>query len=429
VRTRIRAAIDRLARIGVRDTDTDDARVRKEALTLAAVIISLLGIAWVGTYAALGLWLSAAIPFAYQLASVAGLVFLARTGRDRGVGASQLTMMLLLPFLLQWSLGGFTESSAVAFWALGAPFGALVFYGTRESVPWFAGFLALLGASALLDSVLPTEADIPSALVVAFFALNIGGTSLAIFFVLQYFVRARDRTRALLRIEQERSERLLLNVLPASIAERLKSQGGVIAERHGEVTVLFADLAGFTPAAERLPPDRVVTLLDGIFSRFDELVASHGLEKIKTIGDGYMVAGGIPSPRTDHAEAIADLALNMLEAVEESAPENLALRVGIDTGPVVAGVIGRSKFGYDLWGDTVNTASRMESHAPPGGIQVTERTYERVAGRYRFERRDGVEIKGKGLMTTYLLRGRAETLRGEEAERTTVAAAGAPRNP
>jgi class 3 adenylate cyclase len=311
--------------------------------------------------------------------------------------------MLALPFLLQWSLGGFEPSGAVALWAVTAPFGALTFSGARASVPWFIAFLALLAVSAALDSSLP-DADIPSWLLTVFFFLNLGAVSLTAFLLLQYFVRARERAHVLLAEERERSERLLLNILPAPIAERLKRETGVIAERCPDVSVLFADLAGFTPTAERLPPEEVVSLLVGVFSEFDELVTQRGLEKIKTIGDGYMVAGGIPVHVPDHADRIADLALAMQAAVgARTSSVALALRVGIDTGPVVAGVIGRSRFGYDLWGDTVNTASRMESHAPPGAIQVTERTQALLADRYELERRDDVEIKGKATMTTYLL--------------------------
>jgi guanylate cyclase len=224
------------------------------------------------------------------------------------------------------------------------------------------------------------------------------------FALLEYFVRSRDRAYRLLAVEQERSERLLLSIFPKPIAERLKVSQGVIAERSDEVSVLFADITGFTPAAERLPPEQVVEILDEIFSAFDELVAEHGLEKIKTIGDGYMAAAGIPTPRADHAEAAARAALAMRETLAAlPAADGLSLRVGIDSGPAVAGVIGRTKFGYDLWGDTVNTASRMESHAPPGAIQVTERTRRRLGDGFVLEERPGVAVKGKGEMTTYLL--------------------------
>ncbi|MEA2025704.1 MAG: adenylate/guanylate cyclase domain-containing protein [Chloroflexota bacterium] len=210
----------------------------------------------------------------------------------------------------------------------------------------------------------------------------------------------------LLAKEKERSERLLLSILPEVIAARLKTSPDVIADSSDEVTVLFADLAGFTAASADLPPERVVSMLDGVFTAFDELVDRHQLEKIKTIGDGYMAAGGIPQARPDHAERAAALALDMLSAVHEI-PEvvdlGLDVRIGIASGPVVAGVIGKKKFTYDLWGDTVNTASRMEAYAPVGGIQVTQHTYELLKDDYAFERRDNVPIKGKGVMTTYVL--------------------------
>jgi guanylate cyclase len=228
--------------------------------------------------------------------------------------------------------------------------------------------------------------------------------------LMEYFVRSRDRAHRALAAERERSETLLLSIFPRSIAERLKVSHGVIAERRDDVSVLFADIVGFTPASEGLGPEEVVDLLDEIFSTFDDLVARHGLEKIKTIGDGYLAAAGIPTPRRDHAEAAARLALAMLDALPTvRGASGLSLRIGIDSGPVVAGVIGRSKVGYDVWGDTVNTASRMESHAPVGSIQVTERTYRRLQDHFVLERRDAVEVKGKGEMTTYLLLGeRAE---------------------
>ncbi len=222
--------------------------------------------------------------------------------------------------------------------------------------------------------------------------------------------RALDREHRLLLAERERSERLLLNVLPAPIAARLKQGEEVIADGFPEVTVLFADLVDFTRRSQDTTPERVVQVLDDLFSALDELAERHGLEKIKTVGDAYMAVGGLPEPRPDHAEAVAEMALAVREEVGrhlDPAGRPLAVRIGIDTGPVVAGVIGRRKFSYDLWGDTVNVASRMESLGVSGCIQVTDRTYRRLRDRYRFERRGPVQVKGKGELVTWFLVGRA----------------------
>ena len=214
------------------------------------------------------------------------------------------------------------------------------------------------------------------------------------------------RTRRALTLEQERSEGLLLNILPAPIATRLKQHEDVIADGFAEVTVLFADLVDFTRRSQRSSPQQVVQVLDELFSAFDQLTRRQGLEKIKTIGDAYMVAGGLPDPRSDHAQAVAEMALAIREEIarrSDPSGQPLQIRIGIDTGPVVAGVIGSDKFSYDLWGDTVNTASRMESTGVPGCIQVTDRAYRRLRDGYRFERRGPVQVKGKGKMVTYFL--------------------------
>jgi class 3 adenylate cyclase len=217
------------------------------------------------------------------------------------------------------------------------------------------------------------------------------------------------RSRRALALEQERSERLLLNVLPAPIAARLKAGEGVIADAFPEVTVLFADLVDFTRRSQRIGPAQVVQALNELFSAFDRLAQRHGLEKIKTIGDAYMVAGGLPQPRPDHAQAIAEMALGIREEVArrtDPSGQPLQVRIGIDTGPVEAGVIGTAKFSYDLWGDTVNTASRMESHGVAGCIQVTARIYQRLRDGYRFQRRGPISVRGMVEMVTYLLVGR-----------------------
>jgi len=224
--------------------------------------------------------------------------------------------------------------------------------------------------------------------------------------------RLRDNEQAYARqleTAQEKSERLLLNILPPPIAARLKAGQSIIADSFPDVTILFADLVDFTQLASRVPPHQLVAVLNTIFSCFDDLADQYGLEKIKTMGDSYMLAGGIPLPRADHAAAVAEMALAMQAALlhlDTGLPAPFQMRIGIDSGPVVAGVIGTRKFIYDLWGDTVNTASRMESHGLPNAIQVTAATHARLQAHYHFTPRGPVEIKGKGMMTTYLLMGR-----------------------
>ncbi|MDP3151607.1 MAG: adenylate/guanylate cyclase domain-containing protein [Archangium sp.] len=242
---------------------------------------------------------------------------------------------------------------------------------------------------------------------------------LSLYVVLQalayYSVMQTERAEDELTAEQGRSEALLLNVLPRRIAEQLKRKEGSIAERFDSTTVMFADLVNFTQLSERTPATELVQMLDQIFSGFDALADKYGLEKIKTIGDAYMVVGGVPEARVDHAEAVAAMSLDMVQMLKELIGpefEKLNLRIGIHSGPVVAGVIGKRKFVFDLWGDTVNTASRMESHGQPGRVHVSQATYELLAGQFTFEPRGLTAIKGKGEMNTYFLVSPSPEVRG-----------------
>ena len=409
IQASILRVVNRLAEIGTRPEDPSDERLRAGALILAAVLITLVSFVWVGTYAARGYVVSAAIPAVYQVLTVVGLIVLARTKHFDLFRTMQLVLFLLLPALLQASLGGFVASSGIVLWSIMTPLAALALLGSRASVPWLVGFLVVVLVLGLADAHLAREsAGLPSGLVATFFVLNIFGVMLGSFVLLGYFVHQRDLAHAALQRERERSELLLLNVLPASIAERLKRDQGVIAERHDDVTVLFADIVGFTELARGMDAGELVGLLDEIFASFDTLVEAEGLEKIKTIGDSYMAVGGVPEPLTDHVAAVTRTAVAMRREVATIASrrgigEALAIRVGIDTGPVVAGVIGRRKFIYDLWGDTVNTASRMESHGLPGAIQITARTAERLQDGFLTRPRGVIEIKGMGAMETFLL--------------------------
>jgi guanylate cyclase len=251
----------------------------------------------------------------------------------------------------------------------------------------------------------------PKMIVPLFFVLNLGTVSGIAFFLLYYFVREKNRAYQLLNMEQERSEKLLLNVLPREVAPRLKEGGQTIAEHFGSASVLFADIVGSTTLFADMEPRQIVDWLNEVFTAFDALLEKHGLEKIRTIGDNYMVASGVPTPRPDHARALALMALEMCEQLDRLPERNgrrITFRMGINSGPMVGGVIGKTKFHYDLWGDTVNTASRMESHGEAGKIQVTQQTYDLLKGEFEFEPRGLIPIKGKGEMQTWYLLGRRE---------------------
>ena len=357
------------------------------------------------------------------LALAAAITVAMNVGADQGREPDALAYLLVLTIAAlsllrrRWPLGVLLASAAVLF-----IYNQFDYPGLFSAVPlsvalattWAAGRRGWALAVAVWFGVTPliflAVADLPEDTAAQLVNGAVSDLALlAAVLLLGEAVRGRralDAEHRLLLAERERSERLLLNVLPAPIAARLKQGDAVIADEFPEVTVLFADLVDFTLRSRDSTPDQVVRVLDELFSALDRLAERHGLEKIKTVGDAYMVVGGLPKPRPDHAEAVAEMAL----AVREEVPRHLdpdgqplAVRIGIATGPVVAGVIGRRKFSYDLWGDTVNTASRMESRGVAGCIQVTERTYRRLRDRYRFERRGPVLVKGKGRLVTWFL--------------------------
>jgi adenylate cyclase len=279
---------------------------------------------------------------------------------------------------------------------------------------------AYIGLFTLCANAPPFYALSPTILMTMSTVNAVGALVLLSSMIYQY-ARASDDAEAAFAQEHARSERLLASILPPRVAERLKQQAGTVADGASPVTVLFSDLVGFTPLSSKMSPPDLVALLDEIFSAFDELAAERGLTKIKTIGDAYMVAAGVPDARRDHAEAIADFALAMVEVVKarsRSIGEPLEMRVGIHVGPVVAGVIGKRTLAYDLWGDTVNIASRMESHGAPGRIHVTEAAQSALDDTFDFEDRGLCEIKGKGRLRTFYLVGRKgeppQSLRSEE---------------
>jgi adenylate cyclase len=420
-------ATARLARIGADPRDDDELRQKKKLLVQLAVLIAPVSVVWGILYLVLGSWVGIA-PLVYCAISVASLVVFARTKNFRFLLLVQLLDILVAPTAGgQMLVGGFLPSGAVGVWGILAPMGALVFLEVGRAVRWFVAFVVVFLLTGIVGELLFANADLPLWFTSTMLALNIVGAGSIAFMLLATFAHQRNEAFAALRVEQEKSEALLVNVLPDSIAARLKATDRTIADHFDATSILFADVVDFTPLSQRLSPAETVDILDRLFSHFDTLVERHGLEKIKTVGDCYMAAAGVPDPHADHARRTALLALDMREAVATSAVagrEGLELRIGINSGPVVAGVIGRKRFIYDLWSDAVNTASRMESHGTPGEIQITRETYELLKDEFVCRRRGTIPVKGKGEMETWYLVGpRSDDRRTGSGGESTAAAA------
>jgi class 3 adenylate cyclase len=394
-----------LARIGADARDDEELRQKKALLVVLAVLVLPVSVVWGSLYLGFGSPVGV-VPFVYFAVSLGSLVVFARTRRFQPLLVTQLLDILLTTTTGQMLVGGFLPSGGVGLWGILAPLGALVFVEVRQAVRWFVAFVLVFLLTGLAGEVLFSDADLPVRFTSTMLALNVVGTASVAFTLLASFAHQRNAALTALRAEQEKSEVLLLNILPRPIAERLKAAAGTIADHFAAASILFADVVDFTPLAQRLPPAEMVGILDQLFSRFDALVERHGLEKIKTIGDCYMAAAGVPNPGPDHARKAALLALAMrdvLASSEVAGQPGLELRIGINSGPVVAGVIGTKRFLYDLWGDAVNTASRMESHGTPGEIQITRATYELLKDEFVCRRRGTILVKGKGRMETWYL--------------------------
>lgn len=419
----------RLRNAGIEPGDDADVRLNKQLLMFATGLISIATMLWLLIYGMLGLHIPVTWPYLFQFALAANVAIYIQTRNFDFFRVSQLALFLFAPFTMQWSMGNFIDASGIVLWGLLAPVGAILCFGVRESIAWFFAWAALTILSGGVDYLLidfgPTPFRVPLGASVVFFALNFVAVATMIYALLRYSIQEKRKTQVrleeahrLLQAEQERSERLLRNILPAPVALRLKNEEKTIADGFADATVMFADIVGFTQVAANMTPTQVFGMLNGIFSAFDDLAESHGLEKIKTIGDAYMVAGGINTDNDEYTAAIADLALEMQNLLQRDFAANaghLEMRMGIGTGPVVAGVVGKKKFIYDLWGDTVNLASRITGESSPGAIRCDAATHCRLADRFDFEPPQVIQLKGKGAITVYRLIGRKPGLTGAAA--------------
>ncbi len=392
-------------RIGIDPTDSNETALQKRLVVLLSVGTLPLTILWSAIYVVAGAPLSAAVPGLYSVITPINTLVFAWTRNLGFYRFTQLLLILILPWLLMMSLGGFKESSVVIIWAALCPLVSLLLEDLRQTMLWIVGFVVLLIVSAFLEPHL-APAGLPEDFVTWFFVLNVGTVIAIVFGLLYYFVGQRN-------FFQERSEALLLNILPREISEALKVDRRTIAAHHDAASILFADVVDFTPMAATMTPLHLVDLLNEVFQCFDTLVEKYDLEKIKTIGDCYMVAAGVPRSRPDHATALVDLALDMQDAVAERrfGGRELAFRIGINSGPVVAGVIGRKKFIYDLWGEAVNVASRMESQGQRQAIQITRTTFDLIKDDFDCEARGTIKVKGADQMEVWHVLGRKASQR------------------
>jgi adenylate cyclase len=408
-----------LVQIGEDPSDDEDVRVQKQVLVfMAAVGMPVPALFWTVWMASHDMRTTSAVLAGIAVWALASLAFLVVTGRYGPFRVSMLLVMMFGQPLLGVLLGGWAIYRIVlSFFAVVV---SLLGGNLRRSMVWFGIYLVVVLGAGVAQPELDPPPAVTEDMIATSWVFDTLLFSVLTMWAFSHMLRAKAVARERLRQEQERSERLLLNVLPREVAEQLKDdEQQRVAEHFEETSVLFADIVGFTPMTARMAPFAMVDLLNDIFTHFDELVEKHGVEKIRTIGDAYMVAAGVPRRRDDHAAALAGLALDMLAYIDDlpvgDDGQRLNFRIGINSGSLVGGVIGRKRFQYDVWGDAVNTASRMESHGIPGRIQITGVTRDQLGDAFETERRGLIEVKGKGDMETWFLLGR----RGTSARRST----------
>ncbi len=376
--------------------------IKRTTFIIISTLTIAAGLVWGTMYLVLDLPLAALAPFSYSALLTASFVMTVRTSRYEIFVALQLGLIFTLPLSLDLIFGGYQASGAVFVWSFLAPLGSAFFQSTRIALRWFGAFMVAALVLVTLEPDLPSlVGQDTKSIVGVFYGMNLLGVLTIVFVAAHFFAKQ-------LEMELKRSESLLLNILPPSIAKRLKQGDDPIVDNFDGVTILFADLVGFTSATARLDPNFLIRFLNDVFAAFDTIAESSRLEKIKTIGDAYMVVGGLNGDSQDHAERVLDVAFGFREAlqtVNRAYAMNFQLRIGVHSGPVIAGVLGLKKFAYDIWGDAVNTASRMESHGVPGEIQISKETFELVKGRYNCISRGEIDVRGKGTLETYLVRG------------------------
>ena len=394
---------DRLTSRIIQSDDTENTRIRKIVFLYTTLAGTLATLIWALILTGINFTLLGGFMAIVALSLILNLAFVLNTRNFKLFVNITLLITLLVPLIVQTLLGGFAKSGFVALWSMMAIMGALNILDRRQALGWLLAYCALVFMAGLFEPLVSQRFPvIPDTVRTIIFVWNGIIIGMLIFLTFRYLTEELNAAR-------KRANDLLLNILPKDIANILKVESQTIADQYESASVMFADIVGFTPLTAQMSPKGMVLLLNEIYSHFDTLVEKYGVEKIRTIGDNYMVASGVPRPKADHAQALANMALDMQDYVGTLQPLNgksLNFRIGINSGPLVAGVIGNKKFSYDVWGDAVNIASRMESQGEPGKIQITKSTLDLLAGQFVCHLRGSIMIRGKGEMETWFLTAR-----------------------
>lgn len=389
--------------IGIEETDNEELKLQKSLLALCSILFIIAGLLWGIMYVVFGESFSGLIPIAYSVLSLCSLIYFSKTKKFKFFRFSQLVLVLFLPFLLMLSLGGFVNGSVVIIWSLLSPMGALMFDKQPAALPWLIGFILLVSLSLFLQPYISSENNLSSAQISGFLVTNLTAVGGLIFIMINYFVKKRN-------YYQQRSENLILNILPKQIAEELKEYGAVDPMHYSSVTVMFTDFKNFTHMAETMDATDLVCEIDTIYTAFDRIIQKHNIEKIKTIGDAYMCAAGLPKVNTTHAFDMIEAAIEILQYTQNRIQErnkmgkqSFDVRIGIHSGEVIAGIVGETKFAYDIWGDAVNTAARMESSGETGKINISGNTYQLVKEKFNCTYRGKIKAKNKGEIDMYFV--------------------------
>ncbi|HYV92373.1 MAG TPA: adenylate/guanylate cyclase domain-containing protein [Chitinophagales bacterium] len=400
-KNRLQKTFSRIATIGALQSDSEELRLQKSILVICSIPFLLAGVGWGAMYMLFGEKLAGMIPLSYAFISFASLIYFGLTRKFQVFRFSQLLLILLLPFALMLSLGGFVNGSAVILWGLICPLGAMLFDKQSKAPLWLLAYCFLVVISLILQPWLRIQNNLTTVQINLFFVINLMAVGSLIFLMVYYFVGKKN-------FFQARSETLLLNILPKEIAEELKANGSAEAKQFDDVTVMFTDFKDFTQITEKLTPTQLVAEIDFCFKAFDRIVSKFNIEKIKTIGDSYMCAGGLPVPNKTNATDVVSAAMEIQQFMQQYSHKKMTegneafeIRIGIHTGPVVAGIVGVKKFAYDIWGDTVNIASRMESSGIAGKVNISGTTHELVKDKFTCTYRGKIEAKHKGMIDMY----------------------------